>query len=144
MGIAWGIVLVLLSLLCWGGQTVAWLAPATGVRLGLSEAEADVEPAFWGDLRGEARWDALTLWTTLVAGILLILGVGAWAYFGLAGGGMYVYFAGRGISTRMELVAQGQRIGSRSNVTIAFVFLAVWGVMGLVTIAAAVVALPLP
>lgn len=51
----------------------------------------------------------------VVAGVLLILNNGVWAYFGLVGGGMYVYFAGR----------------------------AIWALVGLITIAAAVVALPI-
>ena len=39
-----GIVMLALSLLAWGGQAIVWFAPALGVKLGLSEAEADVEP----------------------------------------------------------------------------------------------------
>ena len=46
-----------------------WLWPETGVRLGLAEAEADVEPVFWADVRGEAAWDALVTWTLPAAGI---------------------------------------------------------------------------
>ncbi len=40
MQIFWGIVLLALSLICWGGQTIVWFAPETGVRLGLSAVEA--------------------------------------------------------------------------------------------------------
>jgi hypothetical protein len=100
-----------LSLLCWAGQPIVLFAPATDVKLGLSEAEADVETAFWADVRGEALWDFLTLWTLVVASVLLIIDHGSWAYFGLVGGGMYVCFAGRGISTRtaMRRRHSGQR-----------------------------------
>lgn len=94
-----------------------------------------------GDIRGEALWDFLTLWTLLAAGVLLILDNRAWAYFGLVGGGMYVYFAGRGILTRLEMQRRGFRIGKPQNVGTAYIFLAVWGAVGLVTIIAAVVAL---
>jgi hypothetical protein len=142
--IVWGIVVVVLSLLAWGGQTIAWLAPATAVKLQLMEAEADVEPAYWADIRGEARWDSLTLWTLAVAGFLLILDNPGWAYFGLVGGGMYVYFAGRGILTRLELRRRGLRIGSPSSVKLGLAMLVIWGVMGLITIIAAARALPAP
>jgi hypothetical protein len=142
--IVWGIVVVALSLLAWGGQTIAWLAPATAVKLQLMEAEADVEPAYWADIRGEARWDFLTLWTLVVAGFLLLLDNPGWAHFGLVGGGMYVYFAGRGILTRLELRRHGLRIGSTASVKLGLVMLVIWGVMGLITIIAAVVALPTP
>jgi hypothetical protein len=142
--IAWGIVIVVLGLLAWAGQLVSWLAPATAVRLSLMEAEADVEPVFWADIRGEARWDAVTLWTMPVAGVLLIADRPSWAYFGLVGGGMFLYFAGRGISARLAMQRRGFRIGAASSVTLGYTVLGVWAVMALVTIVAAVRALPVP
>jgi len=141
MGILWGVVVVALSLLCWGGQTIAWFAPATAVKLTLMEAEDSVEPTNFVDGRGEALWDMLTLWTMLVAGVLLIVDNPAWAYFGLVGGGMYVYFAGRGIFTRRAMQNRGYRVGAAENVKVAYLFLTIWGVMGLITIAAAATAL---
>ena len=142
MGVLWGIVVLLLALLCWGGQTTSWLAPDTAVKLTLMEAEDDVEPTFWADIRGEAAWDFLTLWTMVVAGVLLIIDAAAWAYFGLVGGGMYVYFGGRGIFTRLAMRRRGLRVGSEASLKVGYAFLVIWGVVGLVTIAAAVVALP--
>jgi len=137
MSIFWAIVLMALSLLCWGGQTIVWLFPRTGVKLGLSEAEEDVEPAYWADIRGEAAWDFFTLWTLVAAAVLLILDEPAWAYFGLVGGGMYVYFAGRGIFTRVAMRRRGLRVGATASLKLGYVFLVIWGLMGLVTIAAA-------
>ena len=142
MQIFWGIVLVASSLLCWGGQTIVYFAPAIGARLGLSETEADVEPAFWADVRGEALWDFLTLWTLVMAGVLLIIDHPAWAYFGLVGGSMYLYFAGRGILTRVVMLRRGLRIGTAKGVKVALAFLSIWGVTGLITIIAAIAALP--
>ncbi|MDX2344595.1 MAG: hypothetical protein QNL12_13115, partial [Acidimicrobiia bacterium] len=63
-------------------------------------------------------------------------------YFGLVGGGMYVYFAGRGIFTRMALERRGFRVGTPQNLKIGYLMLLIWGAMGLITIAAAVIALP--
>ena len=74
MDIVWGIVLLVLGLLAWVGQSIVWLWPETGVRLGLAEAEADVDPVFWADVRGEAAWDALVTWTLPAAGLLLMGG----------------------------------------------------------------------
>ena len=138
MSLVWGAVVVVLSVLSWGGQALSWFAPTTAVRWKLMEAEDDVDPAFWADVRAEALWDTFTLWTMVVAGVLLIADVDAWAYFGLVGGGMYVYFGGRGIFARAALARRGLRIGSRENVRLGYVFSAVWAVMALVTIAAAV------
>jgi hypothetical protein len=139
--VAAGIAMLALSLLCWAGQVIVLFTPATGVKLGLSEAEGDVEPAFWADVRGEALWDSLTLWTLVVAAVLLLMDHGAWPYFGLVGGGMYVYFAGRGISTRLAMGRRGLRVGSAGSVRVGLVFLAIWGVMGFTTIMAAAAAL---
>jgi hypothetical protein len=75
----WGVIVVGLSLLCWGGQTIAWLAPTTAVRLGLTESEEDVEATYWADIRGEAPWDFLMQWTLVVAGALLIIDNPRWA-----------------------------------------------------------------
>ena len=141
MNVMWGIVVVLLSLLSWGGQALSWFAPTVAERWNLTEAEADVEPAFWADGRGEALWDTCTLWTMVVAGVLLIADVDAWAYFGLVGGGMYLYFGGRGILVRAAMARRSLRIGSPENVRLGYFFSAVWAVMALVTIVAAIVSI---
>ncbi len=141
MNIVWGLVVTVLSLLSWGGQTLSWFAPSTAVRWKVMEAEHDVERAFWADLRGEALWDTLTLWTMVVAGVLLIADTSAWAYFGLVGGGIYLYFGGRGISVRVSMRRRNLRIGAPENVRLGFVFSAVWAVTALITIIAAVVSL---
>jgi hypothetical protein len=141
MRVLWGVIVVLLSLLSWGGQALSLLAPASAVRWKLMEAEDDVEPTFWADARAEALWDTLTLWTMVVAGVLLIADVNAWAYFGLVGGGMYLYFGGRAILARATMASRGLRIGSPQNVRLGYMFSAVWASMALVTIAAAVVSI---
>ncbi len=142
VGTVWGIVMLVLGLVGWGGQTISWLAPGTAVRLGLMEDEEDVEAAYFADVRGEATWDALTLWTLVIAGALLVADNPAWAPFGLVGGAMYVYFAGRGILTRVVMLRRGLRVGAPAQVPVNLAMLAVWGVMGIVTIVAAAVALP--
>jgi hypothetical protein len=141
MNVVWGAVVLALSLLGWGGQAVSWLAPSLAVRWGLMEAEDDVEPAFWADMRGEALWDIFTLWAMVVAGVLLIADVGAWAYFGLVGGGMYLYFGGRGILVRRAMASSGLRIGAPQSVRVGLIFCAVWAIMAIITIIAAIVSL---
>lgn len=141
MNVMWGIVVVLLSLLSWGGQAMSWFAPTLAERWNLTEAEADVEPALWADGRGEALWDTFLLWTMVVAGVLLIADASSWAYFGLIGGGMYLYFGGRIVFTRVAMERRGLRIGAPQNVRLGYIFGAVWAAMALVTIVAAIVSL---
>jgi hypothetical protein len=66
-----------------------------------------------------------------------LFGRETWAYFGLVGGGMYLYFAGRGLVTREAMRARGYRIGADRSVKSAYMMLVVWGVVAVVTIAAA-------
>ena len=142
MDLIWGIVIVALGLLAWAGQLIAWSAPTTAVRFGLVEAEDSVEAVFWADIRGEALWDSLTLWTLPLAGMFLIAGHEAWIWLGLVGGGIYLYFGGRGVLTRVEMRRGGHRIGDPKSVGLGLAALAVWGLIGAATIAAALVASP--
>lgn len=141
MHVVGGIVVLLLSLLAWGGQALSWLAPDVAVKLSLMEHEDTVEPAYWVDGRGEALTDVLTLWTMVVAAVLLLTRHTAWPYFGLVGGGMYLYFGVRGILTRLEMSRRGFRIGAPSSVKLGFGALGVWGLMGLCVAIASVLSL---
>jgi hypothetical protein len=141
MGVVWGLVIAVLALVCWGGQALALFAPTTAERFGLADLEAEVDPVFYADGRGEALWDTATLWTLLVAGVLLMFDSDAWPYFGLGGGAMYVYFAGRGIFARRAMQRMGQRIGSVASVKTALAALTIWGMAGMITVIAAIVAL---
>ncbi len=137
MDILLGGVLLVLGLICWAGQVVNSLWPETAVRLGLTEPEAAVEPVFWVDTRAEAAWDSLVVWTLPLAGLLLLVDVAGWAYLGLVGGGIYLYFSGRGIFQRLAMRRRGMRIGTETNVQLGIVFLVLWGAAALAAIGAA-------
>ena len=141
MSVFWGLVVISLSMLAWVGQVLSLFAPSAAARWKLMEKEEDVDPTFWADIRAEAFWDSLTLWVMAVAGVLLIADVAAWPYFGLVGGGIYFYFGGRGIGTRVAMTRRGLRIGTPDNVRAGIVFSIIWAAMALITIAAAVFAL---
>ncbi|MDH3730161.1 MAG: hypothetical protein OES13_03385 [Acidimicrobiia bacterium] len=141
MNIVWGIVIVVFSLLAWGGQAISFWKPETAARLTLTETEEAVEPTFWADIRAEALWDTFTLWTLLAAGGLLIADAAAWPYFGLVGGGIYLYFAGRGVLARLEMRRRGLRVGTPASVRAAYFFLPMLGAVGAVTIAIAAIEL---
>ena len=143
MDLLWGLLMVVVALVAWLGQLVAWLAPGVAVRLTLMEAQADVEPVYWADIRGEAMWDSLILWTLPLAGLLLLVDEPTWAIFGLVGGGAFLYFAGRGIVTRTLMQRHGYRIGATQNVKLGYAFLAIWAAVALVTILAAASSLSL-
>lgn len=112
-------------------------------RLGLAEPESDVDRTYFLDGRGEAIWDALILWTLPLAGVLLLLNNPAWAYFGLLGGGMYLYFAGRTLVVRRVMLQHEVAIGKPDTVKLYTAVLILWGLIAVVTIAMAMAALPL-
>lgn len=141
MRVLWGLIVVILSLLAWGSQFISWVVPRSRPRFALTNAENASEPSYWIDIQGEAPFDSVTLWTMVVAGALLILDISAWAYFGLVGGGMYVYFAGRAIFTGIAAEREGIPVGALKKHRIGYAMLFAWGLMGLITIAAGVVSL---
>lgn len=134
MDIIWGVLLIVFGFIAWGGQMLSALTPRSATKLGLIEPEVDVDPAFYADARGEAKWDSITLWILPLAGLLIILNSPLWVYFGMVGGGIYFYFAGRAISTRLELKKLGIRIGNPQLLKIYFIFATLWGLIGLATI----------
>jgi hypothetical protein len=139
--VTWGVLLVALGLLAWLGQVVSLLAPIRAADLGLTEGEETVDAAFWADARGEAAWDALTLWTLPLAGVLLIADAASWPRWGLVGGAVFCYFGGRGVFARLAARRRGIAIGTDAAVRSAFVMLPVWFAAGVVTIGAALRAL---
>ena len=138
MNTIWGITLIVTSGLAVVGQFISAFWPASAAQLGLSESEDEVDTTFYADARGEAYWDTATLWTLPVAGVLMLLDNHWWIPFGLIGGGAYLYFAGRGLAVRIVMQRRSIGIGSRRSVTTGMIFLAVWGLVALVTILAAV------
>ena len=138
MNSIWGVVLFIISSIGYFGQAITAFWPEKAVKLGLTEAEADVDPTFYADMRGEAFWDTAVLWTLPVAGVLLLLNNPVWAYFGLVGGGMYLYFAGRGIVVRRVMQRRGSRIGTPQTLRVVYFFLALWGVTAIITIIIAI------
>jgi hypothetical protein len=145
MNIIWGAILIVFTgILCWLGQVINASSPTLAARIGLTEPESDVDPTYFVDGRGEAIWDALILWTLPVAGVLLILNSPWWVTFGLVGGGMYLYFAGRMLVVRQAMQRHGIRIGKPETVKLYNAVLILWGLLAVVTIIMALAALPLP
>ncbi len=144
MNIIWGAVLIIFTgVLCWLVQVINALSPTLATKLGLNESEADVDPTFFVDTRGEAIWDAMIVWVLPVAGILLIMNNPLWVYFGLIGGGIYLYFAGRGFVVRLVMQRREIRIGKPDLLKVYYGYLILLGLVAIVTIGMAVAALPL-
>ena len=134
MHIIWAIFLTVVPGIAFIGQLFSLISPRRAANAGLTEREAEVDPAFYADVRGEALWDTLILWTLPTAGVLGLLNNGGWIWLCLVGGGMYVYFAGRGVLTRLSCRRRSIAIGSKKSVFTAIVFLTIWGLSGITAI----------
>ncbi len=135
MNIVWGVILILFTLiLCWLGQVINATSPTLAAKIGLAEPESDVDPTYFVDGRGEAIWDALILWILPVAGILLLIDNSSWAYFGLVGGGIYLYFSGRMLVVRLLMQRHDIRIGKPETVKLYNAVLVLWGLIAIVTV----------
>ncbi len=143
MNLIWGVILISITLKCWIGQIIIALSPKVAAKIRIIEPESDLDPTFFADMHGEAIWDAISLWTLPFAGILLILNNSLWTYFGLIGGGMYLYFTGRGIASHLTMQRHRINIGSSKNLKVNYMFLTLWGLIALVTIIMAVATLTL-
>lgn len=141
MNVIWGGILTVFSLIGWLGQTISVFFPKLAAKLELTEPEADVDPTFYADVRGEAVWDMLVLWTLPAAGILLLLDSALWPYFGLVGGGIYLYFSGRGIVVRLNMKRRDIRIGKPKTLSVVYAFLILCGIVAGITIYLAAAAL---
>jgi hypothetical protein len=53
----YGVIPIIFTLLGWLGQVITAIWPTMATKLGLTEKEADVHPAFYADVQGEAFWD---------------------------------------------------------------------------------------
>ena len=69
-----------------------------------------------------------------VAGILLILDNQYWVYFGLIGGGMYLYFSGRMLTVNHVMQRNNVPIGKSETVKLYTTVLILWGLIAVVTI----------
>ena len=143
MNLIWGIILVSVTLKCWVGQIIIAISPKVAEKIRIVEPESDLDKTFFADMRGEAIWDALILWTLPFAGILLIIDNNLWTYFGLVGGGMYLYFVGRTITSQLIMQRHGIHIGRAKKLKVKYIILTLWGLVAVITIIMAVTTLTL-
>lgn len=141
MNLIWGVILIIIAGIGYIGQVITAFWPGAAAKLGLTESEADADPTFYADVRGEAYWDIAILWMLPLAGVLLVLNNPLWPYLGLVGGGMYLYIAGRGIIVRRVMQRRNIRIGKSAALKMTYLFLTLWGLAAVITISMAIAAL---
>ena len=121
-----GVIVVILGLICWVGQTMAIFFLPTAIKLGLFEPEHEVDPSmFLFERMSQGIMDVLLTWILPLSAILMILYPG-WPLFALVRGGVYLYFPGVFMITRIVLKQHGKSVGRPSSVTSANIFGTLW------------------
>ena len=130
-----GVLAVIFGLICWLGQSLAVLHLPTAVKFGVFEPEKDVDKGMWLIERfSMGIMDILLLWTLPAAGLLMVLQNPYWMIIALISGGIYIYFPGEFILTRIILKKHGLKIGSDSAVKTAYIFGIIWMIFGFIMI----------
>lgn len=137
-----GVVILVLGLIAWLGQTLAFLVPSFAVKLGLLEPEAEVDPTLYiMEAKVEGLIDILLTWTLPAAALLMIMNHPLWPYLGLFGGGVFLYFSGLITLSRVFLRRAGRRVGSPASECAAYLFGSLWALSALTMIYLAAVQL---
>ncbi len=135
MSLIIGIFIIAVGLLCWIGQSLVFITPHAAEKLGLVEPKDDMDEGFYIiEAKSIALNDLLLTWTLPLSGLLMILENPLWPYFGLIGGGIYLYFSGYIILSRIFLNKNNKKIGSSSSVTTAYIFGVIWTLSALLMI----------
>jgi hypothetical protein len=122
-----GVVVVIVGLIAWIGQTTAFLAPSLAVRLGVLEPKDEVDSTLYLiEAKAEGLADMLLTWTLPLSAFLMLLEHPLWPYLGLIGGGVFLYVA---------ILITLSRIYRPSSERAAYVFGGIWALSAVIMIA---------
>lgn len=132
---ALGIVVLIVGLIAWIGQSLAFLAPVTAVKLGVLEPKEQIDPTLYViEAKAEGLNDMLLTWTLPLSALLMLLGHPLWPYLGLIGGGVFLYVAGLITLSRIFLRREGKKVGAPSSERAAYIFGGIWALSALTMI----------
>lgn len=130
-----GVIVVLVGLIAWVGQSFSFIVPSLATKFGLLEPQEEMDETLYIiEAKALSLNDMLLTWTLPLSGVLMLLNNPLWPYFGLIGGGIYLYFSGMIVLSRIYLKSVGKKIGGPSAVTAAYAFSAVWVLVTLMMI----------
>lgn len=122
-----GILIIVVGLICWLGQSLSIIAPNMALKLGLLDPKEDMDETLYIiESKALGLNDLLLTWTLPAAGFLMIVNNPLWPYLGMVGGGIYLYFSGFIIFTRIYLKREGKKVGSTSAEKTAYIFSLLW------------------
>ena len=122
-----GILVLVLGLFAWVGQSLSLLAPSLALTLGVLEPEDEMDPALHViEAKAEAVMDMLLGWTLPAAALLMVLDHPLWPYLALFGSAVFLYFAGLISLSRFFLKRAGRKVGRPAAERAAYLFGGLW------------------
>ncbi len=127
MTITIGFFVIIAGLICWVGQSLSFISPNIALKLGLLEPPEEMDNTFYTiEAKALSLNDMLLTWTLPLSRFLMLFKHPLWPYLGLVGGGIFIYFAGLIILSRVFLKWRGKKVGRPSAEKAAYVFGVVW------------------
>ena len=122
-----GIVVIVVGLLVWIGQSLSFIAPDIATKIGLNNPEDEMDQSLYIiETKANGLSDILLTWILPLSGFLMIFDHKTWPFLALIGSGIYFYFALLTIFSRIFLKKRGKKVGSPSSEKAAYVFSAIW------------------
>lgn len=135
-----GVLVIVLGLICWLGQTLVVFAPRVAVKLGVVEPEEDIDRSMYLFERfSQGIMDILLTWILPASALMMLLDYSNWPILALVGGGVYLYFPGVFSITRVVLKRDGLKVGSPASQVAAYVLGALWTLSAVYMIVLAIV-----
>ena len=134
-----GVLVILLGLICWIGQSLVVFAPDVAVKLGVGEPEEDIDRSMYLFERySQGIPDILLTWMLPAAALMMLLGLEYWPILALIGGGVYLYFPAVFSITRVVLQRDGKKIGNPASAWTAYILGTLWTLSAIYMIVLAV------
>jgi hypothetical protein len=122
-----GILVLVLGLSAWFGQSLAFLAPSLAITLGVLEPEEEVDPTLHIiEAKAEGLVDMLFAWTLPASALLMILNHPLWPYLAFFGAGVFLYFSSLITFSRIFLKGAGRKVGRPASERAAYLFGGLW------------------
>ena len=122
-----GILVIVVGLLVYIGQSLSFLSPQLATKIGLNDPEEEMDQSLYIiETKANGLSDMLLTWTLPLSGLLMIFDHYTWPYFVLVGSVIYLYFGLLTIFSRVFLKRRGKKVGSPSSEKAAYVFSVIW------------------
>jgi len=122
-----GIIVIVVGMIVYIGQSLSFFAPDIATKIGLNNPEDEMDRSLYIiETKANGLSDILLTWIFPLSGMLMLLDHESWPFFALVGGGIYIYFALLTIFCRVFLKRDGKKVGSASSEKVAYIFSAIW------------------